>query len=392
MRFGMRPYLMAGVGIVAAGSIAIPPSVAPPGHTVRHESVALAAHVQPVNPLLQQVPEYATAQAAAALLPPEALTSTAALTETLDAASAQVSALALPGLGNAIIAAYDVIMPWVDWAVNLGIYATQWIPIVNWFTPQISIVYYSLIEPIITSAVFNTAYWVGGAISFGQGLANFFNDTVNAGIGFVNAEIDWFLGFLPPLPPFIPLAAQATMDIVGARTAMQVAAPTAVGESDPAAVDTDETESGEPAAPLPEETETAPVDEVEAEPTTPEAPVDSEPQDENASDLDPRTNSTRSMKTSPKTSTRTSMTSRTPPRTSPTRRMTPRTISRPTPKTTRKTTPRATPTRMLRRSPARARAARRTPSRTVSPVPASEPNQMPAARTDRRVTFQGLTH
>ncbi|GAA2536963.1 hypothetical protein [Mycolicibacterium diernhoferi] len=287
MRFGMRPYLMAGVGIVAAGSIAIPPSVAPPGHTVRHESVALAAHVQPVNPLLQQVPEYATAQAAAALLPPEALTSTAALTETLDAASAQVSALALPGLGNAIIAAYDVIMPWVDWAVNLGIYATQWIPIVNWFTPQISIVYYSLIEPIITSAVFNTAYWVGGAISFGQGLANFFNDTVNAGIGFVNAEIDWFLGFLPPLPPFIPLAAQATMDIVGARTAMQVAAPTAVGESDPAAVDTDETESGEPAAPLPEETETAPVDEVEAEPTTPEAPVDSEPQDENASDLEP---------------------------------------------------------------------------------------------------------
>ncbi len=283
MRFSMRPYLMAGVGIVAAGSIAIPPSVAPPGHTVRHESVALAAHVQPVNPLLQQVPEYATAQAAAALLPPEALTSTAALTETLDAASAQVSALALPGLGNAIIAAYDVIMPWVDWAVNLGIYATQWIPIVNWFTPQISIFYYSLIEPIITSAVFNIAYWVGGAISFGQGLSNFFNDTVNAGIGFINAEIDWFLGFLPPLPPFIPLAAQATMDIVGARTAMQVAAPTAVGETDPAAVDTDETESGEPAAPLPEETETAPVDDldpVEAGPTTPEAPVDSEPLDD----------------------------------------------------------------------------------------------------------------
>ncbi len=264
MRFSMRPYLMAGVGIVAAGSIAIPPSVAPPSHAVRHESVALAAHTAPVNPLLRQVPEYATAQAAATLLPPEALTSTAALTETLDAAAAQVGALALPGLGNAIIAAYDVIMPWVDWAVNLGIYATEWIPVVNWFTPQISIVYYALIEPIITSAVFNFAFWVGGAESFLAGLTNFFTDTVNAGIGFVNAEIDWFLGFLPPLPPFFPFAAQATMDVMGARTAVQVTAPTDADEPDP------ETVTEEPTAPQPgKETETAPADEVEGEPTEP---------------------------------------------------------------------------------------------------------------------------
>ena len=291
MRLSMRPYLMAGVGIVAAGSIAIPPSVAAPAHPVRHDSVALAAYIPPANPLVAQVPEYATAQAAAALLPPEALTSTAALSETLDAASAQVSALALPGLGNAIIGAYDVIMPWVDWAVNLGIYATEWIPVVNWFTPQISIVYYSLIEPIITSGVFNFAYWVGGAESIVGALTNFFNDTVNAGIGFVNAEIDWFLSFLPPLPPFIPLAAQATMDVVGARTAMQVAAPTAAGETEAeteSGASTDVTESGEQTAPLPAESEEP---EPQAEPTDestePEAPADSEPQDEDTSDLAP---------------------------------------------------------------------------------------------------------
>src|SRR3546814_11450124 len=61
------------------------------------------------------------------------------ISETLDVASAQVSALALRGLESAIITAYDVIMPWVDWGVKLGIYATQWIPVVNWFPLQISI-------------------------------------------------------------------------------------------------------------------------------------------------------------------------------------------------------------------------------------------------------------
>ncbi len=65
MRFSVRPYLMAGVGIVAAGTIAIPSSVAPPSHAPRQENVALAAHTQPANPLLKQpLPEYATAQAA----------------------------------------------------------------------------------------------------------------------------------------------------------------------------------------------------------------------------------------------------------------------------------------------------------------------------------------
>lgn len=270
MRLRVRPYLMAGISIVAAGSIAIPPSVAPASHPPRHENVALAASTAPVNPLLKQPPpEYATAQAATALLPASAFSSTEAMTETLDVASAQVSALALPGLENAIITAYDVIMPWVDWGVNLGIYATQWIPVVNWFTPQISIFYYSLIRPMITSAVFNIAYWVGGTISFGQGLTNFFNDTVAAGIGFVNAEIDWLLSFLPPFPPFPPffssLAAQSTMEVMGARTAVQI--PAGVGTAAEQVID----EEPEPTTP--------PVDQAEqtTPPAEPETPVAGEP-------------------------------------------------------------------------------------------------------------------
>lgn len=291
MRFSVRPYLMAGVCIVAAGTIAIPPSVAPPSPTPRQENVALAAHTQPVNPLLTQPkPEYATAQAATALLPAAAFSSTEAMAETLDVASAQVSALALPGLESAIITAYDVIMPWVDWGVNLGIYATQWIPVVNWFTPQISIFYYSLIRPIITSAVFNIAYWVGGTVSFGQGLTNFFNDTVNAGIGFVNAEIDWFLSFLPPFPPFPPffssLAAQSTMEVMGARTAIQV--PAGVGTA------LDEMTGEETPTPPADETEDSPQTGTETPPAgQPEqTPVDTEPEEVEpqtpAADVDPK--------------------------------------------------------------------------------------------------------
>ncbi len=301
MRFSVRPYLMAGVGIVAAGTIAIPQSVAPPSHAPRHEHVALAAQTQQLNPLLKQPsPEFATAHAATALLPAASFSSAEAMTDTLDVASAQVSALALPGLESAIITAYEVIMPWVDWGVNLGIYATQWIPVVNWFTPQISIFYYSLIRPIITSAVFNIAFWVGGTVSFGQGLTNFFNDTVNAGIGFVNAEIDWLLSFLPPFPPFPPFfssfAAQSTMEVMGARTAVQV--PAGVGTaladevtdeeaSTPPAEDTEETSpqtgSETPAVEPPaEEPVQTPVD------TAPEDAEPAQPVETPAADVDPK--------------------------------------------------------------------------------------------------------
>lgn len=143
------------------------------------------------------------------------------------APSAQPALAAFPGLQNAIINGYNLINPWIDYGVNLAQYAVGWIPVVGIFAPQIGIFYYSLIEPITTSAVYNIAYVLGGTIGLGQGISNVINDSINAGIGFVNAEIHWALSFLPPLPPF-PFAAAQT-------TALKVTAePTAVATTNAA--------------------------------------------------------------------------------------------------------------------------------------------------------------
>ncbi|MEH3129863.1 MAG: hypothetical protein PGN27_07880 [Mycolicibacterium neoaurum] len=260
MRLRVRPYLMAGVAVVAAGSISFPSSVTPAGApAVRHDSVALTAQARSFDalPAALVAVRPTTPDSGPTELPK-------LLAEALDAAPpAQASALALPGLGNAIIDAYYTVMPWVDWGVNLAVYATEWIPLVNLLTPQIDIFYYSLIRPIITSGVFNFAYWVGGAIDFSQALTNFFNESVAAAGNFVNTEIDWFLSFLPPLPPFFPLAAasQAVMAVEGARTAVQIPADP---ESSPESSDEQQSEPNETATPTPTPDPTS------QDPTTPE--------------------------------------------------------------------------------------------------------------------------
>ena len=272
MRLRVRPYLMAGVAVLAAGSIALPTSVPPSGApAARHDSVALTAQTRAFDTLpaaLVTVRPPAPDEAPTEIpkLLAEAFESAPAATP-----SAQASALAFPGLSNAIINTYYTVMPWVDWGVNLAVYATEWIPIVNWFTPQFDIFYYSLIRPIITSAVFNIAYWVGGTVSFGEGLANFFNDTVAAGVGFVNAEIDWLLSFLPPLPPFFPLAAaaEAVMEIQGARTAVQIPA---AADAESAAETPEPTETATPAEPTDTETTPEPT-----QPVEPAVPADPDP-------------------------------------------------------------------------------------------------------------------
>lgn len=284
MRLRVRPYLMAGVAVLAAGSISLPTSVPPPSApAARHDSVALTAQTRAFDTLPAAL---VTVRPPA---PDEAPTEIPKLlAEAFEAAPAatplaQASALAFPGLSNAIINTYYTVMPWVDWGVNLAVYATEWIPIVNWFTPQFDIFYYSLIRPIITSAVFNIAYWVGGTVSFGEGLANFFNDTVAAGVGFVNAEIDWLLSFLPPLPPFFPLAAaaEAVMEIQGARTAVQIPASadaeSAAEEPEPTEAATPEpTDNGTPAEPTQPVEPAVPADPDPAAPTPAEPAAESE--------------------------------------------------------------------------------------------------------------------
>ncbi len=96
------------------------------------------------------------------------------------------------------------------------------------------------------SITFNIADFLGGKISFGQGLTNVAIDTANSFIYFANDQIRFFLSSLPPLPP-LPggsvgpnvtyLAPTTSADKIGPRVVTakdEVVAPT--GNELPSAV------------------------------------------------------------------------------------------------------------------------------------------------------------
>jgi len=70
--------------------------------------------------------------------------------------------------------------------------------------PQILFLY-DLFEPIVQSGLFNIVDWLSRMITFSQGLSNFFAATTASINQFIHTEINWALGFLPPLPPLPPL-------------------------------------------------------------------------------------------------------------------------------------------------------------------------------------------
>ena len=107
-------------------------------------------------------------------------------------------------IGDAIENLYNTVEPYVAYGFSLVAYAAGWAG-AGVLAPQINFLYY-LFEPIVQSALFNTLDWLGGTISFSQGLANFWSAT-NASINqFINTEIDWVRSLLPPLPPLPPAA------------------------------------------------------------------------------------------------------------------------------------------------------------------------------------------
>jgi hypothetical protein len=118
--------------------------------------------------------------------------------------NAAVAPAAFGSIANAIENAYLVVEPYVQYGFNLLAYAVGFVPWVGFLAPQINFLY-NLIEPIVQSALFNTLDWLSGAISFGHGLSNFFAATASSINVFIQTELNWLLGFLPPIPPFPPI-------------------------------------------------------------------------------------------------------------------------------------------------------------------------------------------
>ncbi|MDG5484874.1 hypothetical protein [Mycolicibacterium gadium] len=113
--------------------------------------------------------------------------------------------------GNSIDSAikniYNAIEPWVEWGFDVAAYAVGWVPYVGWLAPQIEI-FYNFGERIVRSITFNVADWLGGNISFGDGLGNVVVDTINSFIYLANDQLAFWLPPLPPIPPIGPLAAE----------------------------------------------------------------------------------------------------------------------------------------------------------------------------------------
>lgn len=202
MQISARSVVMSSMATLTATAIALTPVQALPRDAAVPATAAVTQQVpsQQVVDLLAAVQRLATqpgAGAAAAALAADQL------------APPTAGLFAFPGLGNAIISAYNIIEPWVAYGVDLADYALGWIPYGWLIGDQINIFYDSL-EPAVQSIFYNLGWWIGGSISFGQGLNNVILDSANAFIGLLNAEIRYGFGFLPPLPfgppqiPYLP--------------------------------------------------------------------------------------------------------------------------------------------------------------------------------------------
>ncbi|KUI33713.1 hypothetical protein AU197_20650 [Mycobacterium sp. IS-1590] len=111
-------------------------------------------------------------------------------------------------IDSAIKNVYNAIEPWVEWGFDVAAYAVGWIPYVGWLAPQIEI-FYNFGERIVQSITFNIADWLGGNISFWDGLVRVAVDTINSFIFLANDQLAFWLPPLPPIPPIGPFAAEA---------------------------------------------------------------------------------------------------------------------------------------------------------------------------------------
>jgi hypothetical protein len=115
------------------------------------------------------------------------------------------NAAAVPAaFGDGIKASYNLIEPYVQYGFEVAAYAVGWVPWVGWLAAPQILFFYDLFEPMVQSGLFNILDWLGGSITFAQGLNNFFAATTASINYFIQTEINWFFSFLPPLPPLPP--------------------------------------------------------------------------------------------------------------------------------------------------------------------------------------------
>lgn len=205
MTLSVRSCLTNGIAAVTAVTIAATSSVPEPARHPTSAPVAQVAQVRVVQQPVQLAAAVQNTAAASATALPNLLTDW--FRDLVPSASATFPTPQFPpavvgnSLSSGIKNIYNAIEPWVQWGFEVATYAVGWIPWVGYLAPQIMI-FYNLGERIVRSITFNIADWIGGSVSFVQGLRNVAVDTINSFIYFANDELAFWL---PPLPPFPPI-------------------------------------------------------------------------------------------------------------------------------------------------------------------------------------------
>jgi hypothetical protein len=200
LNISARSALIAGVATVTASAVLIAPSVQP--LPPPRPAIQLAAAVQPLAQ-----PQFDPATFLIGIPP--------SLGTPFPTPQPPPPAPALGSFGSSIQDIYNSVEFWVDYGFEVGAWAFGWVPWIGWLAPQIWPIGYNLGESIVRSIVFNIADWLDGNVSFGEGLVNVGEDTIQAFINFGIAEWNFWLPNLPipPLPGIF--TAQQTTTLTG---------------------------------------------------------------------------------------------------------------------------------------------------------------------------------
>jgi hypothetical protein len=199
MNASARSHLMTGVAAVGASAIAIASSVAPP------PDVRVPAH----QPATTHVVSKATVELLAAVqrMTPRAVTSppttgTPAAFTAIPQAAAVTDPFALNAASDVIVNAWNAVLLWIDYGVDLTDFVLGFIPGISVIGNQISIVYYSLVRPVANSFVVDlVAPVVNDPVninSYVNGLATLGSVTVNSLINLGDQRVQLLLRLARP--------------------------------------------------------------------------------------------------------------------------------------------------------------------------------------------------